>query len=79
MTEILRIRTEPCNICNKTIPLGILAEELKPDITGLDLFVDNHGLAEKDRPHVRLLYIDAEGVIRTISTVTKFCQVLHKQ
>ncbi|MFW9778449.1 MAG: hypothetical protein ACFFE8_06295 [Candidatus Heimdallarchaeota archaeon] len=78
MNEILRLRTEPCSICNETLALGISANELKPDVTGLDLFIDNHGLDDVEQPHVRLLYIDAEGVVRTISTVLKFCHVLHK-
>ncbi|MFX0173892.1 MAG: hypothetical protein ACFE9L_18565 [Candidatus Hodarchaeota archaeon] len=78
MTDLLRIRTEPCSICNKTLPLSIEAEQLKPDITGLDLFLDLHGLDDEES-HARILYIDAKGFVRTISTVTKFTHVLHKQ
>jgi hypothetical protein len=78
LTDLLRIRTEPCLICRKTIPLSIEAEQLKPDITGLDLFLDLHGLDDEE-PHARILYIDGKGFVRTISNATKFAQVLHKQ
>lgn len=78
MTELIRIRTEPCSICNKTLPLSIEAEQLKPDITGLDLFLDLHGI-DDETPHARLLYIDAKGFVRTISIITKFSHVLHKE
>jgi hypothetical protein len=77
MTEIMRIRTEPCPICEKMIALGIVAEQLKPNITGLDLFLDLHGL-EDEQKHARLLYIDEKGFVRTISLITKFSQILHE-
>ncbi|MFX0052095.1 MAG: hypothetical protein ACFE8U_12500 [Candidatus Hermodarchaeota archaeon] len=78
MTDLIRIRTEPCSVCNKTLPLSIEAEQLQPDITGLDLFLDLHGIDDEKR-HARILYIDAKGFVRTISAVTKFTHVLHKQ
>lgn len=77
MTDLIRIRTEPCPICEKIVALGIIAEHLKPDITGLDLFLDLHGL-EDEQKHARLLYIDAKGFVRTISVITKFSQILHE-
>ncbi|MFX0185094.1 MAG: hypothetical protein ACFE95_18580 [Candidatus Hodarchaeota archaeon] len=78
MTDLIRIRTEPCSICNNTIPLSVEAEQLKPDITGLDLFLDLHGV-DYETPHARLLYIDAKGFVRTISVITKFSHVLRKK
>ncbi len=77
MNEIIRLRTEPCSICNKTLALGVKASELKPDITGLDLYLDLHGL-DGDSPHARLLYIDGKGFVRTITMITKFTDILHK-
>ena len=76
MTENIRLRTEPCTICNKTLALSIPKENLTPDITGLDLFMDMHGL-ESDPSHVRLLYIDEKGFVRSIHTITKFATVLR--
>ena len=77
MTDIIRLRTEPCTICKKTLALCIAKEKLTPDITGLDLFLDLHGL-ENDQSHVRLLYIDAEGFVRSINTVTKYTTLLRE-
>lgn len=77
MSEIMRLRTEPCSICKKTLAFGIKASELKPDITGLDLYLDLHGLNDES-PHARLLYIDANGFVRTITMINKFTKILHE-
>ena len=77
MSEFIRLRTEPCPICEKMLALGIVTEHLKPDVTGLDLFLDLHGLDDEQK-HARLLYIDEKGLVRTISTITKFSQILHE-
>lgn len=77
MVNIIRLRTEPCSICNKTLALGISEDKLAPDVTGLDLFLDLHGIDDEEA-HARLLYVDAEGVVRTISTITKFTSLIHK-
>ncbi len=76
MANIIRLRTEPCSICNKTLALGIPADKLAPDVTGLDLFLDLHGI-DDEQPHARLLYVDAEGSVRTISTISKFTSLIH--
>ncbi len=78
MTEMLRIRTEPCPLCKKTYALGVPKDELQPDITGLDLFLDLHGL-ETDPPHIRILYIDGKGFVRSINTVEKFTSLLREE
>ncbi len=77
MTNLIRLRTEPCSVCEKTLTLGVVTEQLKPDITGLDLFLDLHGIEDENK-HARLLYIDEKGFVRTISTITKFVQLLHE-
>ena len=46
MSETLRLRAEPCSICKNTIALSVSQADLKPDITGLDIFVDMHGIDE---------------------------------
>lgn len=76
LPDFIRLRTEPCSLCNKTLALSILAEELQPDVTGLDLFLDLHGINE-EQSHARLLYIDENGIVRTITLVTKFTIPLH--
>ena len=77
MSNFMRLRAEPCNICNKTLALGIQSEQLEPDITGLDLFLDMHGI--NDEPsHVRLLYIDSQGFVRTITNLSKFTTLIQK-
>ena len=78
MIETIRLRAEPCPVCKSTIALSISKEELKPDITGLDIFVDAHGV-EEDPSHVRVLYIDTEGFVRSIKTLTKFATYLRKE
>ena len=77
MSNLIRLRTEPCSVCKTTLALCISADQLKPDVTGLDLFLDLHGI-DGEQSHARLLYIDAKGFVRTISTITKFTSVLHK-
>ncbi|MHA2304615.1 MAG: hypothetical protein ACXACU_04415 [Candidatus Hodarchaeales archaeon] len=76
MTDLIRLRTEPCSVCNKTLALGVISDQLKPNVTGLDLFLDLHGI-EDEQKHARLLYIDANGFVRTITVITKFSDVLH--
>ncbi len=78
MSETIRLRAEPCPVCKSTIALSVSKEELKPDITGLDIFVDMHGI-EEDPSHIRVLYIDAEGFVRSIKTLTKFATYLRKE
>jgi hypothetical protein len=78
MNENIRLRAEPCSVCKSTIALAILSEDLKPDITGLDIFVDMHGI-EEDPSHIRILYIDAKGFVRSIKTLTKFANYLRKE
>jgi len=71
----IMIRTEPCNVCNKKVNLSIDDEELNPDVTGLDLFIDNHGI-QNDPPHSRLLYIDKEGSVRSSKVISKFTKTI---
>ena len=78
MDETLRLRAEPCSICKKTIALSVSQEDLKPDITGLDIFIDMHGIDE-DPSHVRILYIDAKGFVRSIKTLSKFANYLRTE
>lgn len=76
MANLIRLRTEPCSVCNKTYALGVNAEQLNPDVTGLDLFLDLHGI-EDEQKHARLLYIDATGFVRSITIIKKFSEILH--
>ncbi len=76
MTDLIRLRTEPCSVCNKTYALGVATEQLKPNVTGLDLLLDLHGI-EDEQKHARLLYIDANGFVRTITIINKFSEILH--
>jgi len=78
MTKTIRLRAEPCSVCKSTIALSISEEELKPDITGLDIFVDIHGI-EEDPSHIRILYIDEKGFVRSIKTLAKFATYLRKE
>ena len=78
MSKSLRLRAEPCSICKSTIALSVSQENLKPDITGLDIFVDMHGINE-DPSHIRILYIDAKGFVRSIKTIKKFANYLRKE
>ena len=78
MTENLRLRTEPCKVCQKTLALSVPVSELQPDLTGLDIFIDTHGIND-DPSHIRILYIDAEGFVREINTISKFTTLLREE
>ncbi|MHA1226816.1 MAG: hypothetical protein ACTSPV_08760 [Candidatus Hodarchaeales archaeon] len=78
MTEIIRLRTEPCSVCDKTFALGIPSNQLQPDVTGLDVFLDLHGL-DHEVPHARILYVDEKGFVRTISVIKKFTTILREE
>ena len=78
MSDNLRLRTEPCTVCNKTLALSIPSAELQPDLTGLDIFIDTHGIND-DPSHIRILYIDAEGFVRDIKTVSKYTTLLREE
>ncbi|UCG90204.1 MAG: hypothetical protein JSU57_00320 [Candidatus Heimdallarchaeota archaeon] len=77
MSSLIRLRTEPCSICKKTLALSIPANQLQPDVTGLDLFLDLHGI-DDEQSHSRLLYVDTKGRVRNMVTITKFATLLQK-
>ncbi len=78
MSETLRLRTEPCTVCQKTLALSVPTEKLQPDVTGLDIFIDTHGIND-DPSHIRILYIDAVGFVRVINTISKFTTLLREE
>ena len=63
MVETLRLRAEPCSLCKKTIALSVSQEDLKPDITGLDIFIDMHGIDE-DTPHNLIQQIQPDILVK---------------
>ena len=46
-------------------------EDLNPGLTGLATLIDIHGIAFKEKPHVRLLYVDPHGSVRSFKAISE--------
>lgn len=51
--------------------MKISKEKLKPGLTGLATLVDLHGIAFKEKPHVRLMYVDPHGSVRSFKAISE--------
>lgn len=65
------LRCEVCPICKFQIQMSIPKEDLNPGLTGLATLIDVHGIAYKDKPHVRLLYVDPHGSVRSFKAISE--------
>ena len=68
---MVQLRCEICPICNLHIQMNISKEKLKPGLTGLATLVDLHGIAFKEQPHVRLMYVDPHGSVRSFKAISE--------
>ena len=70
-SEYIPLRCEICPICKKHIQMNFLKADLNPGLTGLATIIDIHGVAFKEKPHVRLLYVDPHGSVRSFKAITE--------
>ena len=72
MTDMIELRCESCPLCKEKRTIMIFPKEkLIPDITGMCTIVDLHGIYHKEKPHVRILYVDPTGSVRSFTVVEK--------
>ena len=74
MVEMIRLRVESCKICEKNVVLAFDKVELRPDATGLCQIIDLHGVNYESKPHVRLLYVDPSGSVRSFTVITNIAK-----
>ncbi len=66
----LPLRCEACTICKKHPAMLFPKDKLDTGITGLATIIDIHGLSFST-PHVRLLYVDDHGSVRSFKIITE--------
>ncbi|MFX1535605.1 MAG: hypothetical protein ACFFDI_15380 [Promethearchaeota archaeon] len=66
MTDEILIEASKCPECKHRILLKISTSRLKVSgsLSGVATVSDIHGLYNKDNPHIRILYVDVNGVVR---------------
>lgn len=67
--EMVSLRCEVCPICQKNAPMKFPRDRLDTGLTGLATLIDIHGLAYSPDPHVRLLYVDEHGSVRSFKVI----------
>ena len=65
------LRCEVCPICKIHVQMSISKEDLNPGLTGLATVIDLHGIAFKEKAHVRLLYVDPHGSVRSFKAISE--------
>lgn len=71
MSNFVSLRCESCSICGKSPPMRFPRADLNPGLTGLATLIDIHGLAYSSKPHVRLLYVDEHGSVRSFKVISE--------
>ena len=74
--DLSPLRLEMCKICEKSIKLRIDKSELVIDLTGTCMVADLHGI-NHDKPHVRVLYVDEAGSVRSFTVIEKIAGVIE--
>lgn len=75
MTETVQLRLENCDICKKQVMMSFPRDELVIDVTGICQIADLHG-ANDERPHIRILYVDVNGTVRSYTMIDRIAKVL---
>ena len=70
LSDFIYLKLESCKICKKKFSLKIAKEKLIPEITGTCQVADVHGL-DHEIPHVRVLYVDTNGTVRSFTVIDK--------
>ena len=68
---MVQLRCEVCPICKVHVQMKISKDDLNPGLTGLATLIDLHGIAYKEKPHVRLLYVDPHGSVRSFKAISE--------
>jgi hypothetical protein len=76
VTETAQLRLETCEICKKQVMLSFPRDELVVDITGICQIADLHGTND-EKPHIRILYVDATGSVRSYTIIERIAKVLE--
>lgn len=70
MTDMIELRCENCPLCkDKRTLLFFPKEKLKPDLTGMCTVIDLHGIYHQEKPHIRILYVDPSGSVRSFTVI----------
>jgi len=75
LPEIVQLKLESCKICKKKFSLRIDKEALTPDLTGTCQVADIHGIND-EKPHIRVLYVDANGSVRSFTVIDKISKAV---
>ncbi len=70
MGKKVMLRGEACPVCKKHILLTMDDSQIQPGPSGTETVADIHGL-DMDPPHLRVLYVDPSGSVRSFITVKK--------
>ena len=70
-SDLISLRCEICPVCKKHVQMHFPKSEINPGLTGLATIIDIHGLSFKEKPHVRLLYVDPHGSVRSFKAITE--------
>ena len=68
---MVQLRCEVCPICKIHVQMKFPKADLNPGLTGLATLIDLHGIAYKEKPHVRLLYVDPHGSVRSFKAISE--------
>jgi hypothetical protein len=66
MSDEIPIEASKCPECKRRFSLKVSASKLdvSSSLSGVATVSDIHGLFNKDNPHIRILYVDLNGVVR---------------
>ncbi|MFX0063596.1 MAG: hypothetical protein ACFFC7_15595 [Candidatus Hermodarchaeota archaeon] len=72
MTDEIPIEASKCPECKRRFSLKISASKLdiSGSLSGVATVSDIHGLYNNNNPHVRILYVDLNGVVRAQTIIT---------
>lgn len=70
-SDLIPLRCEICPTCKKHIQMHFPKSEINPGLTGLATIIDIHGLSYRENPHIRILYVDPHGSVRSFKSITE--------
>ena len=70
-SDLIPLRCEICPVCKNHIKMHFPKSEINPGLTGLATIIDVHGLSFHEKPHVRILYVDPHGSVRSFKAITE--------
>ena len=70
-SDLIPLRCEICPVCKKHVQMHFSKSQINPGLTGLATIIDIHGLSFKENPHVRILYVDPHGSVRSFKAISE--------